>query len=139
MTGDARGDHVLAGLGEAGLLDRDGRHAVSVMKVPHHGSYRNIDADYLRALPAEVYVVSADGRYGNPDPETLALIVETAHEDGRSIELVMTNVTPAGERLLETHAPAKFGYQMRVLPPGESVFAVDARPLPARAGAAWRS
>ena len=42
LTGDARGDDVLAGLREAGLLRRSPLH-VDVLKLPHHGSDRNVE------------------------------------------------------------------------------------------------
>lgn len=132
LTGDARSDQVLDGMREAGVLGPDGRRHVSVLKVPHHGSIRNVSAEFLEAVSADSYVISADGRYGNPDYEALALIVETARGHGRPFELAMTDVTPASERLLKTHPPAALGYEVRVLAPGEPALVVDAR---ARRGA----
>ena len=105
LTGDARADQVLEGMQEAGILDADGRRHVSILKMPHHGSIRNVTADFLRAVTADTYVISADGRYGNPDFDALALIVEVAHEQDRRIELAMTNVTTSSERLLASHPP----------------------------------
>lgn len=127
LTGDARADQVLEGMQEAGALDGDGRRHVSVLKVPHHGSIRNITADFLRAVTADTYVISADGRYGNPDVDALALIVEVAHEQGRRIELAMTNPTASSERLLASHPPGRFGYTVRTLRPGSAALAIDAR------------
>ncbi|HEV8516305.1 MAG TPA: MBL fold metallo-hydrolase [Candidatus Limnocylindrales bacterium] len=129
LTGDARGDQVLAGLRAAGLLHEGGQRHVSVMKVPHHGSARNVDPAFLRAVPAEIYVVSADGRYGNPDHEALAMIVEVAHESGRPIRLAATNRTASIERLLVSHPPDSFGYRISILRPGRDSFVVD---VPAR-------
>lgn len=125
LTGDARGDQVLDGLREAGLLDEKGRRHVSVLKMPHHGSARNADRDFLSGVTADVYVFSADGRYGNPDHQALVDVVELAHEAGRPIELAMTNRTPSGEKLSKTHPAKRFGYTVRLLPKGESVLAVD--------------
>jgi hypothetical protein len=127
LTGDARADQVLEGMQEAGTLDADGRRHVSILKVPHHGSIRNITADFLRAVTADTYVISADGRYGNPDADALALIVEVAHEQGRRIELAMTNTTTSSERLLASHPPGKFGYRVRTLRPGAAALPLDAR------------
>ncbi len=112
---------------EAGTLDGSGRRHVSILKVPHHGSIRNITADFLRAVTADTYVISADGRYGNPDVDALALIVEVAHEQGRRIELAMTNTTTSSERLLASHPPGRFGYTVRTLRPGSAALAIDAR------------
>lgn len=128
LAGDARADQVLEGMGEAGLLDGDGRRHVSILKVPHHGSIRNITADFLRAVTADSYVISADGRYGNPDAEALALIVEVAHDQKRRIELVLTNQTGSSDSLIASHPPAKFGYTVRTLRPGSAALGVDAKP-----------
>ncbi len=131
LTGDARADQVLAGMAEAGQLGGDGRRHVSVLKMPHHGSIRNVNAEFLHAVTADVYVISADGRYGNPDYEALALIVDAAHEDGRPIELAMTNVTPSSEQLLKSHPPAEFGYTVRTLDPGANELPIEALAGPA--------
>jgi Metallo-beta-lactamase superfamily len=127
LTGDARSDQLLDGMGEAGALDADGRRHVSILKAPHHGSVRNITAEFVRAVTADTYVISADGRYGNPDVAALALIVEVAHEQGRRIELAMTNPTESADRLVARHPPARFGYTLRTLRRGANAFAVEAK------------
>lgn len=132
LTGDARGDHVLDGMREAGLLDEDGRRHVSVLKMPHHGSSRNADRDFLAAIPADVYVISADGRYDNPDHQCLADVVELAREAGREVELAMTNRTPSSDKLSKTHPPKKYGYTVRMLPARENVLTIDVLPTRGR-------
>ncbi|MBB3219566.1 MBL fold metallo-hydrolase [Pseudoduganella umbonata] len=82
LTGDARGDHVLAGLEDAGLLDADGRVYFDVLKVPHHGSDRNLEADFFRRVQARHYVISADGRHDNPSTDTLVWIAAGARKRG---------------------------------------------------------
>lgn len=74
LTGDARSDYIHAGLKAAGLTDAAGRMKVDVLKLPHHGSVRNITLDFLKKVTARHYVASGDGTYGNPDRETLELI-----------------------------------------------------------------
>src|SRR5262249_13340950 len=67
---DARGDNILNGLTAAGLLN----HApltVDILKVPHHGSDRNIESDFFEHIIADVYVFSGDGKHGNPERDTL--------------------------------------------------------------------
>src|SRR4051812_1176846 len=59
LTGDARADQVLDGMAEAGVLDAAGRRHVSILKMPHHGSIRNISAEFLAAVTADTYVISA--------------------------------------------------------------------------------
>ncbi len=127
LTGDARADQVFDGMAEAGVLDGDGRRHVSVLKMPHHGSIRNVTADFLQRVTADTYVISADGRYGNPDKEALELIVEVAHDAGRRIELALTNVTDSSADLLASHPPATYGYTVRTLRPGSHALAIDAK------------
>jgi hypothetical protein len=73
LPGDARGDHVMRGLQDAGLLTGASAH-FDVLKVPHHGSDRNVAVDFFRRLPADHYVVSGNGKYGNPEIETLRML-----------------------------------------------------------------
>jgi beta-lactamase superfamily II metal-dependent hydrolase len=137
LTGDARADQVLEGMGEAGVLDAAGRRHVSILKMPHHGSIRNVSPAFLAAVTADTYVISADGRYGNPDYEALVLIVESARPAARTIELAMTNVTPSSERLLASHPPERNGYQLRILPTGRAALLLDARPVAGAKAKAW--
>jgi hypothetical protein len=139
LTGDARADQVLEGMGEAGVLDPAGRRHVSILKMPHHGSIRNVSPEFLAAVTADSYVISADGRYGNPDYETLVLVVETARQAGRRIELAMTNDTPSSDRLRTSHPPGQYGYTLRVLPAGRPALLLDARPVAGAKARAWPS
>jgi hypothetical protein len=80
LTGDSRGDDILEGLAEAGLLEGDRLH-VDVLKVPHHGSDRNVTSDFFRRLTADHYVISGDGKYGNPDVATFEMIFAARGND----------------------------------------------------------
>jgi hypothetical protein len=51
---------------------------VDILKAPHHGSDRNIDADFLRRITADHYVFSGNGEHGNPERETLRMLLDTA-------------------------------------------------------------
>ena len=75
LTGDARGDDILAGLRAAGLLKNGGIH-VDVLKLPHHGSDRNVETDFFRRITADHYVVSGNGEFGNPEVATLSMLSE---------------------------------------------------------------
>lgn len=81
LTGDARGDHTLAGLEAAGLLDTHGKLHVHVLKCPHHGSIRDVAQDYFETIIADHYVISADGKFDNPDVATLELITRVRTDD----------------------------------------------------------
>jgi hypothetical protein len=87
LTGDARGDDVLAGLREVGKLKANKPLKLGVLKLPHHGSIRGLDADFFQLLPAAHYVVSADGKYDNPDLETMQLLTSVRTDDKFTIHL----------------------------------------------------
>lgn len=60
-------------------LDGGRPRAVEILKLPHHGSARNVTVDLLKAFPASTYVVSADGKKnGHPDDLAIARIVDVA-------------------------------------------------------------
>lgn len=111
LTGDCRGDHLMEGLIELGL-SADGSFHVTIFKVPHHGSIRNIPKGFFEKITADTYVISADGTYGNPDEETLCLIVEAAQKAGRKIQLMVTNETDSTTALQQKYKPAEYGYQI---------------------------
>jgi beta-lactamase superfamily II metal-dependent hydrolase len=114
LTGDARGDHILNGL-DAAKLSENGKLHVDVLKVQHHGSERNTTRKFFDAITADTYVLSANGRYGNPDYATLKWIVESAHEQRRRITLVITNDTNASKKLRKTLKPSTYGYDVVTL------------------------
>jgi hypothetical protein len=74
LTGDGRGDDILDGLESAGFLMKDGTFHVDVLKLPHHGSSRNVKEDFFRRVTADHYVASGNGKYKNPKVETLEMI-----------------------------------------------------------------
>jgi hypothetical protein len=86
LTGDGRGDHTLAGLEKAGLLE-NGKIEVDVLKLPHHGSVRNLDTDYFETIRTPRFVISADGKFDNPDIATLELISKARPDDDFTIHL----------------------------------------------------
>ncbi|MBI5968872.1 MAG: hypothetical protein HY882_13590 [Deltaproteobacteria bacterium] len=84
LTGDARGDDIIAGLKTAGLFQGDRFHA-DLFKVPHHGSDRNISTEFFRQVTANHYVISGDGKYGNPEIATLKMLTEARGQDKYTI------------------------------------------------------
>lgn len=93
LTGDARGDDILAGLASAGFITsaRKGTAHFDILKMPHHGSNRNMTLDFLRRITADHYIISANGEHGNPDPDTLEWIAKA--REGESYQLHLTNET----------------------------------------------
>jgi hypothetical protein len=102
LTGDARGDHILASLKQARLIKR-GTFAVDIFKLPHHGSDRNGGVSLFKAVPAEHYIVSADGKHGNPDVGTFEELF-TARPTG-SYDIWLTNPVPDAIEFIESHKP----------------------------------
>lgn len=92
LTGDARGDFILQGLQGAGLLDGNGAAHFDLLKVPHHGSDRNTTKEFLQAITADHYVVSADGKHGNPDGPMLEMLRQA--RAGARYTVYFTNRVP---------------------------------------------
>ena len=106
LTGDARDDHVLAGL-DAAAIAKDGKTHVDILKLPHHGSIRNMRPEFFAAVTADHYVISADGRHGNPETETLTLITESRADDDFTIHLTNRIGTDDLEQRLDAFLAAK--------------------------------
>ncbi|MEO8595961.1 MAG: hypothetical protein ABI759_21750 [Candidatus Solibacter sp.] len=87
LTGDARGDFVRDGLAAAGFLDADGKGHFDVIKMPHHGSSRNMRQDWVQDLTADHYVISANGQFSNPDQETVEWICQARGDDKYTLHL----------------------------------------------------
>jgi hypothetical protein len=75
LTGDARGDKILDGLELIGALKKNGSMHVEILKMPHHGSDRNIDRVFFERITADHYVLSGDGEHGNPERETFEMLL----------------------------------------------------------------
>jgi hypothetical protein len=76
LTGDARGDKILQGLELVGLLKPGGKMHLDILKMPHHGSDRNMDPSFFRRITADHYVFSGNGEHGNPERETLQMLLD---------------------------------------------------------------
>ena len=123
LTGDARGDDTLLALDEAGLTDTDGRCRVDILKVPHHGSEHNVDVEYFERLPADHYVISANGRDDNPAHETLQMIVDSQSDRAYAFHLTYEADT-AGFFVSDQTANAR-NYNVIVRPETEASIVVD--------------
>jgi hypothetical protein len=80
LTGDGHRDEVLKGLEKAGRLN-GGRTHVDVLKVQHHGSEHNIDADFCRRVSADHYVFCANGEHENPDLRVVELVARSRKDE----------------------------------------------------------
>ncbi len=125
LTGDQRSDFLYEGLEAQGLLDDQGNVHFDVIKVPHHGSDRNITRRFFENVTADRYVISADGENDNPDLPTLLWLVDAAHSQGREVEIIVTNETDSTAEIVALRPPAAHGYTLTVLDPASSSIEVD--------------
>jgi hypothetical protein len=87
LTGDARGDKIMEGLEIVGLLPKNGHMQVDILKVPHHGSDRNMETIFFERVKANHYVFSGNGEHGNPERETLEMLLDARGNDDFAIHL----------------------------------------------------
>lgn len=119
LTGDGLGKHLIEGLERSGMLAPGEAFHVDILKLPHHGSARNVTPGFFHRVTADQYVISANGRDGNPDLPTLKWLVEAAREQGRAIEIVITNWTRSICELMRACDPDDYGYQVVAMDPGD--------------------
>ena len=118
FTGDGLGEHVICGLKQATLLGSSRSVHVNILKLPHHGSDRNITRDFFTNVTADKYLISANGRDDNPSFLTLSWIAETAKEQHRQVEIILTNNTPNVERFVEKYPKNEYGYKLKLMKKG---------------------
>lgn len=87
LTGDARGDKILKGLELVGFVKKRGKLHVDVLKVPHHGSANNLDQDFFDRITADHYVFSGNGEHGNPERESLEMLLAARGDDDYEVHL----------------------------------------------------
>lgn len=99
LTGDGRGDYVIQALEESGLKKKGKPLSVDVVKVPHHGSWRNLDDQFFEEVVGEHYVFSANGRDGNPDKPSLESLLRTRPKGGYTVYLTNHRNHKTGRKL----------------------------------------
>jgi hypothetical protein len=87
LTGDARGDKIIQGLELVGALKPNATLHVDVLKMPHHGSDRNMETSFLQRITADHYVFSGDGEYGNPERATLEMLWKARGDQPYTVHL----------------------------------------------------
>lgn len=99
LTGDARADFLVTCLRDQGLLDGDERLHVDLFKLPHHGSDRNVERSTFRQITADHYVVSGDGKHGNPEVGTFEHLFAGREDAGLLGDPFVLHLTYAPEEL----------------------------------------
>lgn len=84
LTGDAHHDHLIEDLTASGYMD-DGHLHLDALKIQHHGSEKNTDANFVRRVSADHYLFCGDGSHGNPEPEVLKLYYQSRMSDDPAI------------------------------------------------------
>lgn len=115
FTGDGLASDIIEMLSLKGLLNKDGKIQADVLKVPHHGSERNISKDFFERIMADTYIISANGRDDNPSFSTLELIIECAEKRGNKIKIVATNRTSNIEKVILKYPEQKYNYEFQFL------------------------
>jgi hypothetical protein len=88
LTGDARGDVIIDALNVAGI-SQNGRCHVDLLKVQHHASSHSTTQDFFERVTADHYVISGNGKDGNPHPDALRWLSKARH--GQPFQAYLTN------------------------------------------------
>jgi hypothetical protein len=56
---------------------------VDVLKVQHHGSEYNLDADFCQRVTADHYIFCGNGAHQNPNLEVVRLLIDSRLADGQ--------------------------------------------------------
>ena len=137
LTGDALGTKVIENLETAGFLEPGkGKMKLDLLKVPHHGSCRNVTPEFFERLPAEHLVISANGKDGNPDIDTLEMISEGRRgDDDFTLHLTESvfkeEMGPKIERFFAKEKKDGRKYKVAFRPPDELSLRVDLLDPPA--------
>ena len=128
LTGDAFPDVVTASLAHLGRDRGVDSIAVDAVKLPHHGSRRNVSVDLLRSLTCRTYLLSTDGSvFGHPDPEAVARVIRY----GGPAPRLIFNYRSAQNRIWDDpRLMARYRYQVRYPSEGQPGLRLDLDDLP---------
>jgi beta-lactamase superfamily II metal-dependent hydrolase len=79
LTGDSQQDIILKGLEKTGYL-ADGYLHLDVLKMPHHGSENNFNADIASTISADHYVFCGNGQHENPNLDVVDFVFNSRME-----------------------------------------------------------
>lgn len=87
LTGDVRGDFVIQSLEKQKLKKAGKPFHVDILKVPHHGSWRDLADEFFEQITADHYVFSANGKFLNPDLATIKSLLKVRAGDTYTVYL----------------------------------------------------
>lgn len=102
----------------------NGRCHVDLLKIPHHGSDRNVSTEFFRQVTANHYVVSANGQHGNPDVAMLQMLSE-ARLGSDDFTVHLTNHEPRLEAFVAAEHAAGRRYGARFRDTAQRALRVD--------------
>ena len=115
FTGDGLGQDIIQILSKSKMLDKNGKFYVDIIKVPHHGSDRNVSKEFFDTVLAEYYIISANGMYDNPSYSTIKWIIESERFYNKPIKILVTNETPVIRKIIDQYEGKKFKYEYLTL------------------------
>jgi beta-lactamase superfamily II metal-dependent hydrolase len=127
FTGDGSGNDIMEVLSKNGMLDKRSKFHTDVLKVPHHGSDRNVCPEFFNTVNADYYVISANGRDDNPSVDTLKWIIENGNKTKRPKKIVLTNNTPNIVKILKEYDQKKYNYECIFLEKKEHFLTINLR------------
>lgn len=74
LTGDALGSKITDALQARGMATAGAPLKVDVLKMPHHGSDRNVAPEFFQMIKADHYVFCGNGSHGNPERATIEML-----------------------------------------------------------------
>jgi len=127
FTGDGSADDIMEVLSKNAMFDIQGTYHADVLKVPHHGSDRNVSSEFFNKVNADYYVISANGRDDNPSIDTLRWIIESGNETKKLKKIVFTNNTPNIVKILKEYDQKKYNYECIFLDKKENFLTLNIR------------
>jgi hypothetical protein len=125
FTGDGSGDDIIKQLSRDGMLDKQGRFHVDILKVPHHGSDRNVSPEFFNTVNADYCVISANGRDDNPSLATLGWIIESRNKSKNHKKIILTNKTSNILKAMNEYGQKEFNYQSIFLGKNEHFLTIN--------------
>ena len=99
LTGDVRGDYVIESLEAQGLKKKGKTMHFDIIKVPHHGSWRDLADEFFKELTADHYVFSANGMYSNPDKPSVKSLLTMRKGEAFAVHLTNRKHYKTGKAL----------------------------------------
>jgi len=119
LTGDVRGDFVIQSLEKQKLKKAGKPFHVDVLKVPHHGSWRDLADEFFDQIRADHYVFSANGKFSNPDLATIKSLLKVRAGDTYTVYLTNRKSSSTKKILPAASFLEKHGGTVKVVFPSD--------------------